>query len=389
MLRNDGAVYFTQNGPDGWVPYGYGSDSIPSSTGYIDIAADGRGGVQVLRNDGKVYYTQSGPDGWVQYGYGSTNTLPTSNGWSSIAAVQGRLAGYVFALRNDGKLYFTQNGPDDWAPYGYGTTLSHSPAVADLAWDSTGVYVLLEDGTVKKSTDTAGNWTSFGDAGSDTDWVSLATGDGGYLYALAADGQVVRSSTSGSASWSSYGDAGSGTGFRSLAATDGYVYVMRNDGTVRYATSSSGVWGSKGDVGSGLGWVALASYNDEMHLYAMSNERAVSRSSSGTSTSWSSWASATTGSDSWVGLGITSTYLFALRADGRVDRATIGDSPSWSESHGDAGADNAFVALSTAIPEFATLLLPIVSVLFIVGWNYRRRRYRVGAQLASPKEDKP
>jgi len=85
VLRNDGAVYFTQNGPDGWVPYGYGSDSIPSSTGYIDIAADGRGGVQVLRNDGKVYYTQSGPDGWVQYGYGSTNTLPTSNGWSSIA----------------------------------------------------------------------------------------------------------------------------------------------------------------------------------------------------------------------------------------------------------------------------------------------------------------
>ena len=57
-----------------------------------------------------------------------------------------------------------------------------------------------------------------------------------------------------------------------------------------------------------------------------------------------------------------------------IDRATIGDSPSWSESHGDAGADNAFVALGTSIPEFATLLLPIVSVLFIVGWNYRRRR---------------
>jgi hypothetical protein len=127
-----------------------------------------------------------------------------------------------------------------------------------------------------------------------------------------------------------------------------------------------------------------------MHLYAMSNERAVYRSSSGTSTSWSSWASAASGSHSWVGLGITSTYLFALRADGRVDRATIGDSPSWSEEHGDAGADNAFVAFGTAIPEFATLLLPIASVIFIVGWNYRRRRYRLaGAQLASPKEDKP
>ena len=46
----------------------------------------------------------------------------------------------------------------------------------------------------------------------------------------------------------------------------------------------------------------------------------------------------------------------------------------WSEEHGDAGADNAFVALGTAIPEFATLLLPIASVILIVGWNYRRRR---------------
>ena len=374
VLRSDGAVYFTQNGPDGWTLYGYGSDSISSSTGYVDISADGRGGVQVIRNDGKIYYTQNGPDGWVQYGYGSTNTLPTSNAWCSVAAVQGRLAGYVFALRNDGNVYFTQSGPDDWVPYGYGSTLSHSPTVADLAWDSTAVYVLLEDGTVKKSTDTAGTWSSFGDAGSDTDWASLATGDGGYLYALAADGQTARTSTSGSASWSSYGDAGSGTGFLSLAATSDYVYAMVNDGTVRYATSSSGVWGSKGDVGSGLGWVALASYNDDMHLYAMSNERAVYRSSSGTSTSWSSWASADSGSASWVGLGITSTYLFALRADGRVDRATIGDSPSWTEELGDAGSDNAFVAFGTAIPEFATLLLPIASVILIVGWNNRRRR---------------
>jgi hypothetical protein len=184
----------------------------------------------------------------------------------------------------------------------------------------------------------------------------------------------VRSSTSGSASWSSYGDAGSGTGFLSLTATDGYVYAMRNDGVVRYATTSSGVWGSKGDVGSGLGWVALASYNDEMHVYAMSNERAVYRSSSGTSTSWSSWAAAASAPNSWVGLGITSTYLFALRADGRVDRATIGDSPSWSEEHGDAGTDSVFVALATAIPEFTTLLLPIASVIFIMSWNYRRRR---------------
>ena len=122
----------------------------------------------------------------------------------------------------------------------------------------------------------------------------------------------------------------------------------------------------------------------------MSNERAVSRSSSGTSTSWSSWASTVSGSDSWVGLGITSTYLFALRADGRVDRATIGDSPSWSEEHGDAGADNAFVAFGTDIPEFATLLLPIASVILIVGWNYRRRHYQVADnQLTPSKEDKP
>ena len=133
-------------------------------------------------------------------------------------------------------------------------------------------------------------------------------------------------------------------------------------------------------------------FSHNLNSVAPLSRRAVSRSSSGTSTSWSSWASAASGSDSWVGLGITNTYLFALRADGRVDRATIGNSPSWSEEHGAAGADNAFVAFGTDIPEFATLLLPIVSVIFIVGWNYRRNRLRGSGeseQPASSKEDKP
>jgi hypothetical protein len=38
-----------------------------------------------------------------------------------------------------------------------------------------------------------------------------------------------------------------------------------------------------------------------------------------------------------------------------------------------AGDDEIQVLENTAIPEFTTLLAPIVSVLGIVLWNYRRR----------------
>jgi len=127
------------------------------------------------------------------------------------------------------------------------------------------------------------------------------------------------------------------------------------------------------DVGVDSNWVSLGVYDDDGYVYAMNNVREVYRASSGSSTSWSSWASATTGSASWVGLTITEDYMFVIRSDGRVDRASIGSSPTWSEEHGDAGDDNAFEAIASAIPEFSTILLPIVSVCAIVMYNYRRR----------------
>jgi len=65
--------------------------------------------------------------------------------------------------------------------------------------------------------------------------------------------------------------------------------------------------------------------------------------------------------------------MFVIRSDGRVDRASIGSSPTWSEEHGDAGDDNAFEAITSSIPEFSTILLPIASVFAIVMYNYRRR----------------
>ena len=372
VLRNDGKVYFTQNGVDGWSPYGYGSPTIPGSYAYQDVSVDSKGYVYVLRNDGKVYFTQNGVDGWAQYGYGDSS-IPSSYSYSGIASGLEN-NGYVYVLRNNGKVYFTQNGVDGWAQYGYGSILPYSPAVVDVSGHGLYIFALLADGTVKRSTDGGDNWYNYDDAGSDTKWVSIGT-NGERVYALGSDGKVVRSSVS-SAYWTSWGDVGMDSAWVDIVVTEDYNYVISAEGKVRYSQDSSSTWGNKGDVGVDSNWVSLGVYDDDGYVYAMNNVREVYRASSGSSTSWSSWASATTGSASWVGLTITEDYMFVIRSDGRVDRASMGSSPTWSEEHGDAGDDNAFEAItSSSIPEFSNLLFPIASVLAIVMYNYRRRIY--------------
>ncbi|PXF18214.1 MAG: hypothetical protein CXX76_02045, partial [Methanobacteriota archaeon] len=68
------------------------------------------------------------------------------------------------------------------------------------------------------------------------------------------------------------------------------------------------------------------------------------------------------------GARINVVLAFDIDADGYTDIAVAIDST-------DNGLETVEIAvLENAIPEFTTLLAPIVSVIGIVLWNYRRRQ---------------
>jgi len=99
----------------------------------------------------------------------------------------------------------------------------------------------------------------------------------------------------------------------------------------------------------------------------MRNDRSIERSLTGTSSTWSTnWAGDPDEDTSWTGLSSDGDYLYALRVDGRIDRATIGSSPSWSASHGDVGSGISFDKIDNPIPEFMTLMVPILCSLALL-----------------------
>jgi hypothetical protein len=428
VLRNDGKVFFTDRGVNGWYQYGYGSPSIETSTAYVGIAAgsgSSTGYVYVLRNDGKVFFTDRGVNGWYEYGYGSP-AIESSTAYVSIASGSGSATGYVYVLRNDGKVFFTDRGVNGWYEYGYGSpSIGTSKAYVGIAcgkgsttsgylyvlhgegivsftdrgvngWHEYGygspqlptgvwyegiaayseeiVFVLLSNGSVYKSEDGGGTWSYFDDAGDDDNWVDIAVTFPSNVYTLNNEGDVMRSPI-GSASWTSWGDAGSGTSWISITTdSDGYLYVLRNDGEVSYATESSSTWNSKGDAGEYTSWVAIAAYDGEAgsYVYAMRNNRSITRALVGTSSSWSAFV--TEGEDtSWVSMAVDSTYIYTLRNDGTIDRAVI-LSEIWSEGFGDVGDGTSFVDISTVVSEFRIIIIPLLIIITTYCVMKKRKR---------------
>jgi hypothetical protein len=129
--------------------------------------------------------------------------------------------------------------------------------------------------------------------------------------------------------------------------------------------------------------VDLGAIDDGDYVYALRADRAISRSSAGASSTWTSWASAS-GGNSWVSVATDGTYVWALRNDGRVDRATIAVTPTWSTSFGDAGPDSGWEDIAVPIPEFQSLIMQ--ALLTIVLIQFVRRRV---AKRAVHNEDKP
>ena len=179
----------------------------------------------------------------------------------------------------------------------------------------------------------------------------------------------MKSPTS-SASWTSFGDAGDDTSWVSIACDiNGYLYALRKDGTVKYATE--GTWQSKGDAGSDTSWVSITAFSGNGYVYAMKNDRTINRSQAGTSSTWTSWASA--GLDtSWVSIACNADYVYVLRNDGRVDRAYISNG-TWNSPKGDVGTGTHYQAITIPIPEFFLIIVPIVSIIVIFSY-YRKRK---------------
>ncbi len=369
VLENDGDVYVARNGVEGWYQWGYGEPDIDPSSAYVEIDVNDNGDAYVLRNDGNVYFSDSAVQGWYRYGYGSP-ALTSSSGYVGVAAGSGNTIGYTYLLNNDGTAYVTRNAVDGWYEYGYGSPyLLTVSSFVDIASDTGAVFTLRNNGSVYRS-DNGSAWSHLADAGTDTSWTSIASGEIAHIFTMRNDGTVVRiHNTTGSIT--SWGDCGSDTSWVSLASDGTYLYALRADGTTAYSSVSTASWSSKGDAGTGGSWVSIGTLSGETYVYAMRNDRSVYRSLTGTSTTWTSWAPA--GSDtSWVSIAVSPNYVFALRSDGRVDRATQAPSPVWNTSFGNLGDDGA-VALDTIVSELAFMLLPIFMLVAVTHFNRRRR----------------
>ncbi len=383
VLRNDGHVYVARNGVEGWYQYGYNAPALPASTAYTSLDTDGSGRVFVLRNDGDVYFTANGVDGWYMYAYGQPEVLPGTC-YVSITSGEGNNAGYVYTLRVDGTVYTAQNGVGGWYRYGYGQPdLPPGAGFRDIAADADGIYALMSNGTVLASEDDGASWGFLADAGGDHSWSSITATGAGHVFALRNDGASIRITT-GTGAKVPWPDCGQDTSWCSIASDGTWVYALRNDGIMVYSSTTVGSWSSKGDVGTGSAWTSLATISGSTYVYAMMNDRSVSRSLAGSSTTWSSWAPA--GDDtSWVSIAITTNYLFALRRDGTVDRATLDASPAWTLAHGVVGSGG-MVGLDTVIGEFLVLLLPVIIVLVVPAATRRVKGLR-DRGCWRPKED--
>ena len=148
----------------------------------------------------------------------------------------------------------------------------------------------------------------------------------------------------------------------------------------------AGSWSSKGDVGSGTSYVSIAAYRGSSYVYVLSNDRAVSRATTGTSSTWSSWASAGNDDTSWVSLTMNDDYLYAIRNDGRVDRATISGGPSWTEEHSDAGSDLSFLGIEVEVPEFSFSVYLLIGLLCVFLRRRKNGFHRGGAEGTERKK---
>jgi len=139
VLRDDGIVYYTDRGTNGWHEYGYGSPSLPDDKGYyIDIAAGSgttAGYIYVLRNDGKVFFTDRGTNGWTEYGYGDPDK-PDVMSYTALTVGAESLSGYVYVLRKNGTVHVTDRGTNGWYQYGYG-----APNIPESTWDDEKEYM--------------------------------------------------------------------------------------------------------------------------------------------------------------------------------------------------------------------------------------------------------
>jgi hypothetical protein len=367
LLRNDGVVYFTDRGTNGWNQYGYGLPSAPINTSYVGITAGSgntAGYIYIMRSDGKVYFTDRGTNGWYQYGYGAP-TLPPGTSYVSISSGADNTVGYIYILRNDGRVFFTDRGVNGWYQYGYGTpNIEESNAYVGLTVGSGTtagyVYVLRNDGHVFFTDRGVNGWYPYG-YGTPTipisySYVDITSGSdttAGYVYVLRNDG-VLYFTDRGVNGWNQYGYGnpaiptstsylGVVSGSRSVS---GYTMILRNDGTIYFTDRGVNGWNEYGygspPISANMSFISIAAHQPVDSVWVLREDGRVYKSEDNGAI-WSTFGDA--GTDrSWVSLTVSLSYIYALRNDGTVMRSGLATA-SWT-SWGDSGTDTSWVGIA-------------------------------------------
>jgi photosystem II stability/assembly factor-like uncharacterized protein len=274
-----------------------------------------------------------------------------------------------FVLEAVGDVFQSLDGGATWTLKGdAGIGAGYRAIVAN---HSDYLYVMRKNGEIFGSDDEGSTWTQVGDVGSFQDLEDITIDSNDYLYIVREGGEVYQSTDSG-ANWNSKGDAdpSASSGFIGLAYdSSNNLYLLVTNGTVYMSTDSGLTWTYQGDAGLDTDYQDITT-DDRDYVYAITSSGYVNESQDSGS-SWSYRGDVGTETYTAIEWGYDS-YLYALATTGEVYRSSDGGS-SWTY-RGDAASVSDFTDFTAIIPEFETVVLPLVVVLFISSITASRKR---------------
>ncbi|MFQ5885216.1 MAG: WD40/YVTN/BNR-like repeat-containing protein, partial [Thermoplasmata archaeon] len=264
-----------------------------------------------------------------------------------------------FVLESIGVVFQSVDGGATWTQKGdAGNGAGYRAIVAD---HSGYLYVLRKNGEVYGSDDEGSTWTELSDIGNHQDLTDITIDGNDYLYAVRGGGEVYQS-TDGGVNWNGRGDAdpSASSGFIGIAYNSlDNLFLLVTNGTVYRSTDSGSTWNYRGDAGLDTDYQDITS-DDRDYIYVITASGYINESQD----DGSSWAyRGDVGSETYTAIewGYDS-YLYVVATTGEVYRSSDGGG-SWTY-RGDVGSVSDFTDFTGLIPEFGTIVVPLIIVLF-------------------------